>query len=82
MTLFKEALLLSSLLILTSFWGYAQVYHPAYDIMIVVFNMQLELLCDDNVLHKDSTLKFIWLSHWLKRDPPMVLNYRLKQRLG
>ena len=48
----------------------------------MVVSLQLELLCDENVLHKDSTLKFIWLSHWLKRDPPMVLNYRLKQRLG
>ena len=43
---------------------------------------QVELLCDENVLHKDNTLKFIWISHWLKRDPPMVLHYRLKRRLG
>ena len=54
------------------------VLHVCY----MVVSLQLELLCDENVLHKDSTLKFIWLSHWLKRDPPMVLNYRLKQRLG
>lgn len=42
----------------------------------------LDLLCDDNVLHKDSTLKFIWISHWLKKDPPLVLHYKFKQRLG
>ena len=51
-------------------------------IVTIVVLMQVELLCDENLLHKDSTLKFIWISHWLKRDPPMVLNYRLKQRLG
>ena len=51
-------------------------------LLVIVCVVQLELLCDENVLHKDSPLKFIWLSHWLKRDPPMVLNYRLKQRLG
>lgn len=42
----------------------------------------LDVLCDDNVLHKDSTLKFIWLSYWLKKEPPMILHYKLKQRLG
>jgi len=29
--------------------------------------LQLDLLCDESVLHKDSTLKFIWLSLWLKK---------------
>ncbi|KAL5481327.1 hypothetical protein EMCRGX_G021464 [Ephydatia muelleri] len=42
----------------------------------------LDLLCMDNVLHKDSTLKFIWLSYWLKKDPPLVLHYKLKPRQG
>ena len=41
----------------------------------------LDLLCDENVLHKDSTLKFIWISYWLKKSPPLVLHYKLKPRL-
>lgn len=35
--------------------------------------LQLDLLCDDNVLHRDSTLKFIWISHWLKKVSVSVL---------
>lgn len=62
--------------------------------------LQLDILCDDNILHKDSTFKFIWLSFWLKKvcagellvisccnlflfqEPPLLLQYKLKQRLG
>ena len=29
--------------------------------------LQLDLLCDGHALHKDSNLKFIWISHWLKK---------------
>lgn len=41
----------------------------------------LDLVCDENILHKDSTLKFIWLSYWLKKSPPLLLHYKLKPRL-
>ncbi|XP_019851698.1 PREDICTED: polycomb group RING finger protein 1-like [Amphimedon queenslandica] len=49
------------------------VVPPLYDI---------DLLCCEKTLHKDNTLKFIWISYWLKRDPPLVLKYKLKQRIG
>ncbi|XP_064390903.1 polycomb group RING finger protein 1-like [Halichondria panicea] len=42
----------------------------------------LDLVCNGQTLHKDNTLKFIWISHWLKKDPPLVLSYRLKKSLG
>ena len=35
--------------------------------MLLMFYSKLDLLCDRNTLHKDSNLKFIWISHWLKR---------------
>ena len=36
-------------------------------VLCITFTLQLDVVCDENVLHKDSTLKFIWISHWLKK---------------
>jgi hypothetical protein len=27
----------------------------------------IDLICCSKILHKDNTLKFIWISHWLKK---------------
>lgn len=42
----------------------------------------LDLLCNGKTLHKDNTLKFIWISHWLKKEPPLILQFKLKPCLG
>ncbi|XP_065185457.1 polycomb group RING finger protein 3-like [Sycon ciliatum] len=44
--------------------------------------LEVELLCNEIVLHKDYTLKFVWLAQWQKRDPPLVIHYRLRVHVG
>lgn len=43
---------------------------------------ELDLLCKESILHKDNSLRFVWLSHWLKKESPLLLHYTLRQRVG
>lgn len=37
---------------------------------------QVDILCNDALLGKDHTLKFIYVTRWRPRDPPLILQYR------
>ncbi len=47
-------------------------------ICVFVFSLQLELLCNDNILHSDSTLNSVWLSVWLKEVHSTLGHYVFK----
>lgn len=36
----------------------------------------MDILCNDALLGKDHTLKFIYVTRWRPRDPPLILQYR------
>jgi len=38
---------------------------------------EVEIVCNEHVIHPFRTMKFIWISEWLNRAPPMVLHYRV-----
>lgn len=39
---------------------------------------QVEILCNEHIIHPFRTMKFIWISEWLNKQPPMVLHYRVR----
>ncbi|XP_068745272.1 polycomb group RING finger protein 1-like [Montipora capricornis] len=39
---------------------------------------QVDIVCNDQIIHPFRTMKFIWISQWLNREPPMVLYYRVR----
>lgn len=38
--------------------------------------LQVDILCNDALLGKDHTLKFIYVTRWRPREPPLILQYR------
>lgn len=38
---------------------------------------EVEIVCNEHVIHPFRTMKFIWISEWLGKAPPMVLHYRV-----
>jgi len=38
----------------------------------------IDILCNDELLGKDHTLKFIYVTRWRFRDPPLELQYQTK----
>ena len=38
----------------------------------------LEIYCNDEILFKDHTLKFVYVTRWRTKDPPLVLQYCAK----
>ncbi|KAG8178880.1 hypothetical protein JTE90_018572 [Oedothorax gibbosus] len=36
----------------------------------------VDILCNDEILGKDHTLKFIYVTRWRKKDPPLKLYYQ------
>lgn len=39
---------------------------------------QVEIVCNEHIMHPSRTMKFIWISEWLNKEPPMVLHYRVR----
>ncbi|XP_015793332.1 polycomb group RING finger protein 3 [Tetranychus urticae] len=39
---------------------------------------EIDILCNDELLGKDHTLKFVWVTRWRYKDPPLRLSYRPK----
>ena len=37
----------------------------------------VEVTCNDEQLYKDHTLKFVYVTRWRTKDPPMKLQYRV-----
>lgn len=37
---------------------------------------QIDILCNDELLGKDHTLKFVYVTRWRFKDPPLRLQYR------
>ncbi|GAU88884.1 hypothetical protein RvY_01502 [Ramazzottius varieornatus] len=42
---------------------------------------ELDIVCNDELLGKDHMLKYVVLTRWRFRDPPLVLHYRQKLEL-
>ncbi|EDV22748.1 uncharacterized protein TRIADDRAFT_28240 [Trichoplax adhaerens] len=40
---------------------------------------ELEILCNDEILGKDHTLKFICLTRWRNKETPLVLHYQPRE---
>lgn len=40
--------------------------------------MELDILCNDEILGKDHTLEFIKMTRWRTKDLPLVLTYRVR----
>lgn len=38
--------------------------------------LQVDILCNDELLGKDHTLKFVYVTRWRCRDPPLRLQFR------
>lgn len=39
---------------------------------------EIDILCNDELLGKDHTLKFVYVTRWRFKDPPLRLQYRPK----
>lgn len=42
------------------------------------FLFKIDILCNDELLGKDHTLKFVYVTRWRFKDPPLRLQYRPK----
>ncbi|XP_077992491.1 polycomb group RING finger protein 1-like [Glandiceps talaboti] len=42
--------------------------------------LEVQVLCNDIVLPKNVTMKYVWLSQWRGKCAPMVLHYRVRSR--
>lgn len=40
---------------------------------------EIDILCNDELLGKDHTLKFVYVTRWRFKDPPLRLQYRLTE---
>ncbi|XP_074599647.1 polycomb group ring finger 3-like lethal (3) 73Ah [Brevipalpus obovatus] len=63
--------------------SHATVTHLKKFVAKKVFNnydkyKEIDILCNDELLGKDHTLKFVWVTRWRYKDPPLKLNYRPK----
>lgn len=45
---------------------------------ISIVHFQIDVLCNDELLGKDHTLKFVYVTRWRFRDPPLKLQYQTK----
>lgn len=43
---------------------------------------QVDIVCNEQIVHPFRTMKFIWISEWLNREPPMILHYRVRGKTG
>ncbi|XP_031562576.1 polycomb group RING finger protein 1-like [Actinia tenebrosa] len=41
---------------------------------------QIEIYCNDHIIHPCRTMKFIWITEWLDKKPPLVLHYNIKDQ--
>lgn len=44
--------------------------------LFIFINLQVDILCNDELLGKDHTLKFVYITRWRFRDPPLRLQFR------
>lgn len=44
--------------------------------LICVLSQQIDIMCNDEMLGKDHTLKFVQVTRWRFRSPPLKLSYR------
>lgn len=47
-----------------------------YAKLCLFLSFQLDILCNDEILGKDHTLKFVYVTRWRFRDPPLRLQFR------
>ena len=40
------------------------------------YNPQIDIFCNDEMLGKDHTLKFVFVTRWRFKEPPMQLCYQ------
>lgn len=43
---------------------------------LIFLCLQVDILCNDELLGKDHTLKFVYVTRWRFRDPPLRLQFR------
>jgi polycomb group RING finger protein 3 len=51
------------------------IFFPTF---YLAFLSQVDILCNDELLGKDHTLKFVYVTRWRFKDPPLRLQYRPK----
>lgn len=44
-------------------------------------SVQVDILCNDELLGKDHTLKFVYITRWRFKDPPLRLQFRPRMDL-
>lgn len=44
--------------------------------LIMCYFSQIDILCNDELLGKDHTLKFVYVTRWRFQNPPLTLQYR------
>ena len=55
------------------------ICNGTFSMIIIIFPLlQIDILCNDELLGKDHTLKFVYVTRWRFRDPPLRLQYRPK----
>jgi len=54
----------------------------AHTYMITTYLIfQIDILCNEELLGKDHTLKFVYVTRWRFRDPPLRLQFRPRVEL-
>ncbi|ALC44492.1 l-3-73Ah [Drosophila busckii] len=48
---------------------------------LCLFYLQIDILCNEELLGKDHTLKFVYVTRWRFRDPPLRLQFRPRVEL-
>lgn len=61
--------------------AHATITHLKKFVALKIFNnftryKDIDILCNDEILGKDHTLKFIAVTRWQQKDKPLLLQYR------
>ena len=44
-----------------------------------LIQQEVEITCNDEPLYKDHTLKFVYVTRWRTKDPPLKLSFTTKK---
>lgn len=62
-------------------WPAVGFYFPFFNHTLLPSHSQVDILCNDELLGKDHTLKFVYVTRWRFRDPPLRLQFRPRVEL-
>ena len=49
-------------------------------VSVMLYAQDVEITCNDELLYKDHTLKFVYVTRWRTKDPPLKLTFTTNKK--